>query len=163
MTEAEFTEAYERFSDAIFRHCFYRVFERELALDLTQQAFMKTWEYAAEGRQIDNIRAFLYRVANNLIIDNSRKRRTVSLEELAESGFDPSLDPRPEMESAVDAKLVLRVLVELKPESQLVVVMRYIDGLGPKEIADMLGESENVISVRLHRAVQQLRELISRS
>jgi len=158
MTEQEFLAAYDRFSDAIFRHCFFRVYDRELARDLVQQAFMKTWEYAAAGRRIENIRAFLYRVASNLIIDNSRKQKPVSLDELFEKGFDPGSTP--DFEILVDSKYILQSLNNLKEDNKELIIMRYVDGFGPKDIASILGVSENVISVRLNRAIKQLRELI---
>ena len=76
--------------DAIFRHCYFRVFDRERARDLVQETFLKTWEYLTRGHDIENIRAFLYRVATNLIIDDSRRKKEISLEQLSESGFDPA-------------------------------------------------------------------------
>ncbi|MDZ4243588.1 MAG: RNA polymerase sigma factor [Candidatus Doudnabacteria bacterium] len=164
MTEAEFLAAYERFSDAIFRHCFFRVYDREAARDLTQETFVRTWEYVAKGRDIDNIRAFLYRVANNAIIDYSRRKRALSLDELLEKGFDPAgaADPTRDIEANLDAREVMKVLLNLTSDAKDLVVMRYIDGFGPKEIAQIIGVSENVVSVRLNRAIKQLREYYDR-
>ena len=42
------------------------------------RAFTKTWEYLANGKNIDNIRAFVYRTANNLIIDRAERKRSLS-------------------------------------------------------------------------------------
>ena len=47
--QKEFEKAYDLYADAIFRHCYLRVSDRELAKDLMQEAFMKTWEYLASG------------------------------------------------------------------------------------------------------------------
>lgn len=159
MTEQEFLDAYDRFSDAIFRHCFFRVYDRELARDLVQQTFMKTWEYIASGKEIDNLRAFLYRVATNLIIDQARKAKAVSLDELLEKGFDPR-SPRDDLQILFDSKYILESLDNLEEDNKKLIIMRYVDGFGPKEMAGILGVSENVVSVRLNRATKQLRELL---
>ena len=63
-----FLNAYDAYADAIYRHCFFRVFSKERAEELAQETFMKTWEYVARGNVIENYKAFLYRVTNNLII-----------------------------------------------------------------------------------------------
>ncbi|MDO8600761.1 MAG: RNA polymerase sigma factor [bacterium] len=153
-----FIKAYDDFSDAIFRHCYFRVGNRELARDLMQETFTRTWTHISAEKPLQNIRAFLYRVATNLIIDESRKKKTSSLDGLREQGFDPGEDTREKLTASVDAKIVLRVLETLSPEYRAVVTMRYVDDFSPKEIAEVLGESENAVSVRLHRAIQKLRE-----
>src|SRR3990167_9783866 len=82
--EKEFLDAYQQYVDAIYRHCYFRVYNKDLAEDLTQETFIKTWKYIAEGKEIKNIKAFLYRVAVNLIIDNSRKKIALVLDEVKE-------------------------------------------------------------------------------
>src|SRR3989338_4735544 len=91
----EFLQAYEAYNDAIFRYCYFRVYDRERARELSQETFMKAWEYLSRtGKKIENLRAFLYKIATNLIIDNSRQKgkKTVSLDQLHEEGFDPGDD-----------------------------------------------------------------------
>ena len=47
--EEEFLRAYEEFADAIFRHCYFRISDREVAKDLTQETFTRTWKYIVDG------------------------------------------------------------------------------------------------------------------
>ena len=158
-TSEYFLTAYDSYADAIFRHCYFRVFSRERAQELTQDVFMRTWEYLAQGKSIENIRAFLYRVATNLIIDESRKKKDVSLGALQEKGFDaPSSHNPARTHAMLDGKFAKEVLMKLDPMYRDVVLMRYMNDLTPKEIAQALGESENVVSVRIHRGLKQLRE-----
>ena len=152
-----FWQAYEEYSDAIFRHCYFRVYDRERAKELVQECYLKTWEYLIKGHEIENLRAFLYRTATNLVIDESRRRQTLSLEEAIENGFQPvavATDP------TVQAEVVgaLRTLERLDPKHREAVRLRYLDGLGPQEIAAVLGESENNVSVRIHRGLTKLRQ-----
>jgi|SRR3989344_533818 len=156
----EFMKAYEKYSDAIFRYCYFRVYDRERAKDLVQETFMKTWDYIAQGNDIGNIRAFLYRVARNIIIDYTRKKKEDSLEALQESGFNPGLDERANKEIEFDFQAALQAIKSLDEKYREAVTMRYIEGYSPKEIARMIDETENVVSVRIHRGLQQLRKKI---
>ncbi len=158
--EKQFKESFEMFSDDLFRHSFFRVSNREVALDLVQDTFMKTWNHIVQGNEIDNIRAFLYRVLNNLIIDYYRKSKASSLDNLIDEGFDPHDDSHGKAIFEAEISLVKRYLSNLTQKDQDVVLMRYMDGLSVSEIAKSLGETENAVSVRVHRAVQKLKEFM---
>ncbi|MDB4978060.1 MAG: polymerase sigma factor, sigma-70 family [Candidatus Peribacteria bacterium] len=160
--EKQFEEAYEKYSDAIFRHCYFRVFDREQGKELMQEAFMRAWTYLADGKTVDNMRAFLYRIANNLIIDYVRKKKEISLDDLQMKGIDPGYDATAEMQRRVDESSIMANLVYLEKDYREALVMRYIDGLSPAEIAQVLGESANTISVRLHRGLKQLRSHLNK-
>jgi RNA polymerase sigma-70 factor (ECF subfamily) len=152
--EDQFEQAYTDYSDAIFRHCAFRLMDREKGKDLMQETFMRMWNFIEEGKQVDNMRAFLYRIANNLIVDDVRKRKTVSLETLQEAGWDPGHDGLQTAQDHLELGRILDILKDLDPSHREVIVMRYIDGLNPADIAEILGESANTISVRLHRAIK---------
>lgn len=160
--EKQFLQAYDEFSDAIFRHCYFRVFNREQAKELVQETFMKTWQYLKNNDKeaIKNIRAFLYRVANNLIIDHARKNKPVSLEEMMEGGFDTGEDGRDKLVSIADGKDMIKLLSQISPKYRQAVQMKFIDDLLPREIAEAIGETENNVSVRIHRGLEQIRELL---
>lgn len=158
--ERQFLDAYEAHADAIFRHCYFRVHDREEAQDLMQETFTRTWDYLAEGKTVDNIRAFLYRIATNLIIDRSRKKSSHSLDELTEGGLQIA-DPQAhhQVATTVDVHQALKILDQLPDEQRILVTMRYVEDMRPKDIARILGLSENVVSVRLHRALKTLQQL----
>ncbi len=154
-------KAYDLYADAIFRHCYFRVYDREKAREMMQDAFMKTWEYLSKGKEIDNLRAFLYRVANNMVIDHSRKKKESSLDALMEEGFEPAVNDKTTL--AAEAGQMIALLDRLDVKYRDAVRMRYLDDLSPKEIAHALGETENVISVRIHRGIAQLRALMAQT
>ncbi|PIR45271.1 MAG: hypothetical protein COV10_00080 [Candidatus Vogelbacteria bacterium CG10_big_fil_rev_8_21_14_0_10_51_16] len=160
VTQQEFLNAYDLYADAIFRHCFFRTSNREHAEDLAQETFLRVWQYLERGGKIDNIKAFLYRVANNLVVDGFRKKRSSSLDRMQEEGFDPVDDSLPSEEVRLDVARALRVLDELEPQFRDVMTMRYIDELSPREISEILGQTENAVSVRLHRGLKRARELL---
>lgn len=160
-TEETFIKAYDQHADGIFRHCYFRISDRARAQDLMQETFTRTWEHIANGGTIENLKAFLYRVAHNLIVDEYRKKKSVSLDALTESGFDPAADG--EHEKIVDSAEVehmMKLLNKIDAKQREVVLMRHVEGLSPKDIAEVTGETENVISVRIHRGITALRNLM---
>ncbi len=161
-TEEFFLKGYNDYSDAIFRHISFRVFDRDRAKDILQDTFSRTWEYLSKGRQIDNLRAFLYRVANNLIIDESKKETHASLEDIVEAGgqFENIVKTEEALSISLEYKETVGLLKRLDEDYRKVVVMRYIEELSVKEIAQILGVSENLVSVRLNRAFNKLRNLL---
>ncbi|OGE76396.1 MAG: hypothetical protein A3K06_02695 [Candidatus Doudnabacteria bacterium RIFCSPHIGHO2_01_52_17] len=155
-----YLKAYDEYADAIYRYCLFRVFNEEKAKDLAQDTFLRTWEYLANGRQIENIRAFLYRVATNLIIDQSRKKREESLDVLQEQGFEPGFEELDRIEANMDSEQFLEILQELDEPTRLCLTLRYVEDLEPREIAEITGESANTVSVRIHRGIKKLKILI---
>ena len=120
-------------------------------------SFTKTWKQVQRGETILNFQAYLYHVLNNLIIDYYRKKKSLSLDVLAEDGFDPIGSGSAEIVAEAERKELLSHLEKLPPRDRDAVVMRYVDGLQVKQIASILHESENSVSVRLHRAVKKLK------
>ena len=162
--EQGLTEAYDTYADAIFRHCYFRLGNRERAKELMQEAFCKAWEHLQRGKDIEHVQAFLYRIAGNLVIDEIRRikrRPETSLEDLQEEGFDPASEGgESELQGNIDGSKILASLDLLDDQSREVLVMRFVDGLPPQDIAAMLGVTANVVSVRLHRATKKLKTLL---
>lgn len=161
ISEEEFLACYDDFADAIYRHCFFRVFSKPRAEELVQEAFMRTWEYLSSGKKVDNLRAFVYRVANNLIIDGSRKKKEEHLEEVLEA--HPEKEPVSEsIQEAIEQNALMRevmsALADLPDDERRIITYRYIDELGPREIANIMEITPNHVSVRLNRAIKSLRE-----
>lgn len=105
------------------------------------------------------MRPFLYQLAGNLVIDWYRKHKSESLENLMDQGFDPP-DLKTDNESRAELQWALANLTKLAPADRDLILWRYIEDLTPREIAEILGEKENTISVRVHRALERLRKLV---
>lgn len=165
--EERFLKAFEEYSDALFRHAFLRISDREKAIDVVHDTFTKVWTYVRNGHEIDQFRPFLYKVLNNLIIDEYRKAKEASLDALMaidgvdEGTFDELSESTVEsLAATLDGKKAFELLVEMPDTYKEVIILKFVDGLGPKEIAGLLEESENVVSVRLHRGLKVLRQMI---
>ncbi len=158
-----FENHFKTFSEPIFRHCYFRTYDRNRAVELTQEVFMKTWDYIRDGKHIENMQAFLYKTANNLILNElTRKKKPESLEIMSEDqGFDPpsNEDIEAELDAQETKEDVLHKLKSIHPNYREVLYMKYIDGLSVKEISEILGESENNISVKIHRGLDKLKQI----
>ncbi len=160
-TEQTFLEHYERFNDAIFRYIFLKVSDREKAIDLTQETFTRCYEYIQRGTEIEHMKSLLYRIAHNLVIDSYRKHKESSLDGLLEEGFDYGDDAEKTLESQIDGTKVLDIVETLPEKYRDVIIMRYVEDMSVKEIARIVGETENTVSVRIHRGLEQIKKIVS--
>ncbi len=158
----QFLEYYDRYAEALYRHAVLRVSSHEYAENLVQDAFLKTWDYLRQDKKIENMRAFLYRVLNNSIVDHYRTKKEVSLEALQEGDelFDPADERIIPGETQALINETLRTLEKLDHEDRELIIMRYVDDLYPKEIAEVLGITANSVSVKLNRAVEKLKTFV---
>lgn len=165
--EARFLKAFDEYNDALFRHASLRISDREKAIDLVHDTYTKVWSYIKTGYEIDNFRPFLYKVLNNLIIDTYRKKKEQSLDALMEfdgideGNFDDLSESTVEsLAATIDGRKAFDLLPQLSVQYREVIIYRFVDGLGPKEISELIEESENAVSVRIHRGLKALRKII---
>lgn len=156
----EFLAVYDKHADAVYRRCLFKTSDHETARDLTQEAFTRTWDYLSRGKEVRHIKGFVFTVANNLIKDHYKKKKAVQMGDLGE--FDPQriVDQLENIEAKAEVEQVLRALKTLKEEDRDVLTLNMVEGFGPKKIAEIKGERENTISVRLHRARKRLRKVL---
>ncbi len=159
--EEQYLAAYDDYSDALFRHIQIRVRDREVAVDLLQDTFAKSWLYLSQGKSIEYMRAVLYRVANNLSVDGSRKKKASSLDKMMEEdGFEVRDESIKDPAEVPQAREALALLKSLEDIYRTAITMRFIEEKTPKEIAKELGVSENVVSVRIHRGIARLSKMM---
>lgn len=168
--EERFLQAFEEYSDALFRHAKIRISDRERAIDLVHDTFTKVWSYVRNGHEIETYRPFLYKVLNNLIIDEYRKQKEQSLDALFEKdGVDEGTfaelqeSSTEALAATIDGRQALELIATLPDVYREVLILRFVDGLGPKEMSELIETTENVISVRIHRGLKMLRESMEAS
>lgn len=159
--EESFLEVYNTYADAVYRRCYFKVSDKEKAKDITQEAFVKLWDYYRNGENIRSSKALVFRIANNLIIDSYRKKGSESLDMLADKGLDPYEDDHEHIVDVSDQYFALKVIRELPDIYQEAVTLRYVEEMSPAEISEIIGESENVVSVRIHRGIKMIKDLLN--
>lgn len=160
-----FLHAYDNHSDELFAFCLKHTRDRDVALDVLQITFMRTWEYMDRGHSIGHVRGFLFRVARNAIVDWSRKPNTVSLDLLNESGtFQPEDELSLEkLENSLEKEHVQAVVDQLPNRKHREILQRrFLDQETVDEIAQALSLTKNAVSVRIHRSVSYFRDYIKR-
>jgi len=166
-----FAKLYDQYYPKIFGYVLRRTANIEAAQDITSETFFKAlrklWQF--QWRNI-SFSSWLYKIASNEINQYFRKaeyKKSASLEELQEQGFEPisTNDPESELIEAQEQLkqhqdfLEIQVkIVRLPAKYQEVIALRFFEQKQIKEIAEILGKKEGTIKSLLHRAVEQLRE-----
>jgi len=156
------TVAHHDYEKGLNARAFFKVSDRGTSDDLVQDTFMKTWVYLVKGGKIDIMKAFLYHILNNLIIDEYRKHKTTSLDLLLERGFEPSESDSDRLFDVIDGKTALLLIKQIPEKYQKVIRMRYIQDLSLNEISLITGQTRSTIAVQVHRGLEKLKILYDR-
>ncbi len=160
-------EAYGQFYDVyvarIYRFIFFKVNSAPDAQDLTSEVFLKLWQCIKEGKEIRNLNAFIYMVARNSVIDfyrqKAKDRESISIDS-GDAG-DIKDDKKDLLQEGIinsDMESVLKGLEHLKDEYKEVIILKFLDDLSIREIAQILNRSNGSIRVLLHRATKALKD-----
>jgi len=135
--------------------------DRELAMDITQETYAKTIEKSKE-MPIENERAFLYKVARNIVIDASRREKNRNIIAYEEEHHCCDVHEQPDaiaFESSKDAMLV-EALGALPKHLKHVFVLHVMEGYSKKEIASMMNLNLNSVQKYVVQATTKLTEYI---
>lgn len=153
------TVAHHDYQKALRTRAFFKVNDYMLAEDLVQNTFLKTWNYLVKGGKVETMKAFLYHILNNLIIDEYRRHKTTSLDALTEKGFEPSTDEPERNLEVFPTKEALPLIGHLPPKYKKIMLMRYVEDLSLAEISRITRQPKNTIAVQLHRGIKKLKLL----
>lgn len=153
--------AYRNYARSLLRHAFSKMHDRDTCEDLVQDTFMKAWKYLVKGGKISMMKAFLYHILNNLIIDEYRKKKNkaISLEALSEKGHEPGDDQSGRLIDFLDGRTATLSIKRLPKKYQKVMRMRYVQGLSLEEMSRILKEMKNTVAVQAYRGLEKLRRL----
>ena len=133
---------------------------RDDAMDVTQTAFVKAFEKLHTFDPSRRFFSWIYRIAINEALNQTRRRSpTTSIELEALLGPD---DPEQASSDREISGLLHQAVGELSPDHRTVVVLKHLQGLSYREIAEILGISENRVKSRLFSARQKLRALLEK-
>lgn len=155
----QFMELYDTHADAIFRFCYFKTGDRETAKDLTQETFIKVFNYL-EREGIQNQKSFIYTIAKNTIIDFWRKSKSIPESHLPEGLFE-SIAAEDNTEISDNYATFLSLLDKLSESDREVILLRYVEDMSSRDMAELLGERENTVLVRISRAREKLRDLFN--
>lgn len=135
----------------------------EDAEDFTQEVFLKAYENLATYSTASPFSAWLYRIGYNHGINRISKKRAQALseehQELLESGVD---GPEDRLEKEETRGKVREILKKLPEMYNMVIRMRFFDGLSYAQIAEIIGKPINTIKSHIFRAKELIRESVER-
>lgn len=145
----------EQYYDKIYRYCYFKVHNKALAEDLTQETFLRFL-----GADCEYPDRYLYTIARNLCIDEYRKNRPelTNYEDCTEelwiqNGFENTI---------VDKLSVKQALYELSDEDRELLILRYVNDEPMSEICKVTGLSRFAVYRRLKEAKSRLSTLLER-
>jgi RNA polymerase sigma-70 factor (ECF subfamily) len=164
---AVFENVYEEYAPRLLKHAFFRTGNEEEAKDVVAQVFFRTWRYLINPKnEIRDIKAFLYRLTNNLIIDYYRQRsktQFVSFEVVQESiKIEETVYPFGAVEAQIDLDRIWEEIQDLRDDYKALIVWRHIDELTINEISKLIGKSKGATAVMIFRAKQALKAELKR-
>jgi RNA polymerase sigma-70 factor (ECF subfamily) len=153
---------YEKYLDEIYRFSYLGVGDSWEAEDITENVFLKTWEQLpiiySQDSEIDNFRAWLYRIARNLIIDYIRSKKPVNLD------YDISTEETSPENIFSDnhmSKRLTKAIMQLEPNYRQIIVLRFINQLSHGEAAKIMKLGYSNVRVLQHRALKKLRAILA--
>jgi RNA polymerase sigma-70 factor (ECF subfamily) len=152
-------QIYTLFYKRIFRFCKFNTRDGNIAQDICQETFLKAWKALPNFSQKGgSLQAFLFKIARNLIIDLSRKKKEVALENYDRA--DPKQDLGERIEKQEDVERVRSALSWLEEEDRQIIVLRYFEDMTTYEVAKIVGIREGNLRVRTHRILKKLKEIM---
>lgn len=159
----EFSKIYDKQIDKIYRFIYLKVSSEEIAQDICSETFLRGWKrFQVKSSKIENIQAFLYQIARNLITDHYREKGKVQIvppESIVIIDSKQNLEKNAILTSDIDG--VKKALTNLKDDYQNVIIWHYLNDLSISEIAELLGRTKVSTRVLLHRALKALREQLT--
>jgi RNA polymerase sigma-70 factor (ECF subfamily) len=158
---ARFAALYDKYYEQIFRFIYQRVDDKEQASDATQQTFMKAMnnlpKYEFRGVPFAS---WLYRIASseiNNLFRAEKAQRTVNIESVSVYQIIEEIQ-----ESRIDEyhDKIVDIISELPEDELQLIEMRFFEKRAFKEIAEILGITENNAKVRTYRVLEKLKKMI---
>lgn len=156
-----FGQIYEHYVDSIYRYVYFKVDESD-AEDLTETIFVKVWENVRQykiqsGAQFSS---WLFRIAHNVVVDHYRMNH--SIEALVDDYQDNRIEHNPIhiANGSLDSEILKNAIGQLKGVYQQVLILKYMNNLSNKEIADSMKKSEGSLRILQYRALRALRKIL---
>lgn len=151
---------FTRHSPRAFAQCVRLVGDRQVADDLVQEAFLRVLRYRASFRGEARFTTWLYRIVRNVCLDHLKASNRAAEVAARVASEQDELDPAGALDDP-DLTQLRAALERLAPQKRELLVMCRVEGLGYAQIAERLGASEGAIRVRVHRAVGELRAILT--
>lgn len=147
---------YDQHAAALWRYVLRLSSDRSRAEDVVQETLLRAWQHPEVVEDTErSARAWLFAVARNMIIDESRSARFRN--EVGALDKAPERPGPDDVTAALDRMLIADAMAQLSPEHRAVIHRSYYKGWTAAQIADDLGIAEGTVKSRLHYAIRAMR------
>lgn len=161
---ASFDELYGRHRGPLYRY-FARQTTRASVDDLFQETWLRVIRAKDDYRADASFRAYLYRIAHNVLVDHYRRAGHVARPEARDEldPVDPAIGPEGRYERAALRAAFVAALEQLPAEQREAFLLHEEAGLTLEQIAAVVGAGRETVKSRLRYAVARLREALTAS
>ncbi|MCD8310087.1 MAG: RNA polymerase sigma factor [Prevotellaceae bacterium] len=159
MQEISFRDDILPLKEKLYRLALRITFDKAEAEDVVQDTLIRVWDKRDEWPQFESVEAVCLTIAKNLAIDRTQKRDARTLE-LDEGMDEPSTASGPHERLVTKERMALlhRLINKLPQKQRQTMRLRDIEGKSYKEIATLLGITEEQVKVNLFRARQKVKQ-----
>lgn len=160
-SDGAYAELVRRYQDLLYRHAERMAGSPDEADDIVQLAFIKAYRNLATCRNPEHVGAWMFRITANACKDHlkSRRRDGVAIEEIPGLSGDAE-DPERSLESMDLRSRIEAALRRLPADQREAFVMKHVEGMSYQEMGELLGVSVPALKMRVHRARDDLQELL---
>lgn len=156
----EFEAVYQQYAQPIYRFIYWQTQNPDQAQDLTSLVFERAWRARASFKG-GSVQAWLYRIARNSVIDHWRKKKELLVDDVEGLTETPADNQAPyDFDQERLLERLTEALATLPGELRAVVVLRFIEGLSARQVAEILEISEVNVRVIQYRALKKMRKQI---
>jgi RNA polymerase sigma-70 factor (ECF subfamily) len=163
LEEAALATIFDTYYPPIYRYIYHHIGHEQTVEDLAAEVFSRLLEHLNNGRgPRDHLKAWLYRVAHNLVVDELRRRRHRDHLELDERLPDQDAGVEDEARRSILAARARGALADLTPKQRSVIVMKYLQGMSNDEVASALALPVGAVKSLQNRGLAALRRSLVR-
>lgn len=154
-------QLYERHSPGVYRYAYRLLGDPDAAEDCVSETFSRFLHSLQRSKNpIENVQAYLFRMAHNWVMDYYRKQPLPPLSIEDELHLNMEENPSAKVEQKMLKERVRAALLRLPQEQQQVIQLRFLEDWSHEEVAATLGKSTEAVRALQHRAMETLRRLL---
>jgi RNA polymerase sigma-70 factor (ECF subfamily) len=152
---------YEQHNAELYRYAYRLTGDPELSEDCVSETFSRFLRAAKDGAvQVENVRAYLYRMAHNWVTDHYRRQPLPPLSLESDLHADPQPGLLQQVAERMEADQVRAALLRLPPEQRQVIHLRFLEDWSHEDVAAAIGKSVEATRALQHRALQALKRML---
>jgi RNA polymerase sigma-70 factor (ECF subfamily) len=164
MDRGALTAIYDEYHPPLYRYIYHQVGEAETARDLTAELFQQLLQALHRGDgPTQNLRAWLYRVAHNLVVDYFRRQQHHRHLPLKEELVSQTPNPVELAEKNFAAAQIRSALTHLTPDQRQVIILKFLEEFSNEETASLLDKPVGAVKSLQHRALAALERYLNRA